>query len=294
MQKEEGIDVSVVIATLSRPTLDGVLKSIREDLPRAQIIVVTHGAPSKQVDSLFSKFGIQYAINDTDSIGHSWNLGLMLVEREYFTFFSDDDLWIANSLNLHKKKLEESEYDFILGSVELKKSSKIKKIKPKAVIKKTFLELLENSAFLPGTKYVSLTSFLGKKHLTQQHFEENVPFWEDILWLLNLEKSGYKFYQDTVVRSSIEIDYSRGSKRESTASYFVISEHLKKIKAGLDKSFIKNIAIRNSVVAGESAKIKDLLTELHLKSNVIQLEKWEKFQMVIMLQIAKLIGKIKK
>jgi len=293
MGKEDGNDVSVIIATLSRPTLGRVLKAIRNDLPKAQIIAITHGAASQEVMSLFLEYGIQHAANEKNSIGHSWNLGLGLVDRKYFTFFSDDDFWIANSLSKHKHKLEESDFDFVLGAVELRDKDKIKKIKPKSVIKETFLELLQTSIFLPGTKYVSLTSFLGKSILATEYFVEDVPFWEDILWLLNLEKSGYRYCQDKTIRSSIEINYSRGSNRETIDSYFVISQYLNRIKPNTGKLFMMNIAVRNSLVAGESKKINELITALKLKSNIVELNKWDFLQLFLTSQMARMIGKVK-
>jgi hypothetical protein len=293
MGKEDGNDVSVIIATLSRPTLGRVLKAIRNDLPKAQIIAITHGAASQEVMSLFLEYGIQHAANEKNSIGHSWNLGLGLVDRKYFTFFSDDDFWIANSLSKHKHKLEESDFDFVLGAVELRNKDKIKKIKPTSVIKETFLELLQTSIFLPGTKYVSLTSFLGKSILATEYFVEDVPFWEDILWLLNLEKSGYRYCQDKTIRSSIEINYSRGSNRETIDSYFVISQYLNRIKPNTGKLFMMNIAVRNSLVAGESKKINELITALKLKSNIVELNKWDFFQLFLTSQMARMIGKVK-
>jgi hypothetical protein len=294
VEKEDGIDVSVIIATLSRPTLGRVLKAIRTDLPKAQIIAITHGAASQDVMSLFLEHGIQHAVNENNSIGHSWNLGLGLVNRRYFTFFSDDDYWIANSISKHRHKLEESDFDFVLGAVELRKNDKTKKIKPRSVIERTFLELLQNSTFFPGTKYVSLTSFLGKSTLATECFVEDVPFWEDILWLLNLEKSGYRYCQDRTIRSSIEINYSRGSNRETIDSYFAIAQYLNRIKPNAGKLFIKNIAVRNSLVAGESEKISKLLTALKLESNVVELEKREILQLFLTSQMARMIGKVKK
>ena len=294
MEKEDGNDVSVIIATLSRPTLGRVLNAIRADLPKAQIIAITHGAASQEVKSLFLEHGIQHAVNENNSIGHSWNLGLGLVDRKYFTFFSDDDFWVANSLSEHKHKLEGLDHDFILGAVEIRKNDKTKKIKPKSVITRTLLELLQNSAFLPGTKYVSLTSFLGKSILATEYFEEDVPFWEDILWLLNLEKSGYRYCQDKTVRSSIEINYSRGSNRETIYSYFAIAQYLNRIKPNAGKLFIKKIAVRNSLVSGESKKISELLIALKLESNIVKLAKWEILQLFLTSQIARVIGKIKK
>jgi hypothetical protein len=293
MGKEDGNDVSVIIATLSRPTLGRVLKAIRNDLPKAQIIAITHGAASQEVMSLFLEYGIQHAANEKNSIGHSWNLGLGLVDRKYFTFFSDDDFWIANSLSKHKHKLEESDFDFVLGAVELRDKDKIKKIKPTSVIKETFLELLQTSIFLPGTKYVSLTSFLGKSILATEYFVEDVPFWEDILWLLNLEKSGYRYCQDKTIRSSIEINYSRGSNRETIDSYFVISQYLNRIKPNTGKLFMMNIAVRNSLVAGESKKINELITALKLKSNIVELNEWDFLQLFLTAQMARMIGKVK-
>lgn len=294
MEKEDGNDVSVIIATLSRPTLGRVLNSIRADLPKAQIIAITHGVASQKVKSLFLEHRIEHAVNESNSIGHSWNLGLRLVDRRYFTFFSDDDFWIANSLSEHKHKLEELDHDFILGAVELRKNDKTKKIKPKSVIKGSLLELLRNSAFLPGTKYVSLTSFLGRSTLATEYFNEDVPFWEDILWLLNLEKSGYRYCQDKTVRASIEINYSRGSNRETLHSYFAIAQYLNRIEPYAGKLFIKNIAVRNSLVAGESKKISELLIALKLKSNIVELAKWEILQLFLTLQVARMIRKIKK
>jgi hypothetical protein len=294
MQKNDGIDVSVVIATLLRPTLASVIKAIRQDLPRAQIIAITHSAISTEVKAMFIEYGIQHAINPTSSIGQSWNLGLKLVDRDYFTFFSDDDYWTPNSLNHHKIKLEKSEDDFILGSVALIKNGSIKKIKPKVAIKKTFFELLQNPVLLPGTKYVSLTSFLGKRHLTQVSFEENIPFWEDIIWLIKLEKIGYKYTQDRNVRSCVNMDYARGSKRENVHSYFAISQLLNQIEPSLGKQFMKKIALRNSIAAGESEKIKELMFELKHKPNAIRLNTRETRIMSIMAVIAKLIGQVKK
>jgi hypothetical protein len=243
--------------------------------------------------SLFLEYGIQHAANEKNSIGHSWNLGLGLVDRKYFTFFSDDDFWIANSLSKHKHKLEESDFDFVLGAVELRDKDKIKKIKPTSVIEETFLELLQTSIFLPGTKYVSLTSFLGKSILATEYFVEDVPFWEDILWLLNLEKSGYRYCQDKTIRSSIEINYSRGSNRETIDSYFVISQYLNRIKPNTGKLFMMNIAVRNSLVAGESKKINELITALKLKSNIVELNKWDFLQLFLTSQMARMIGKVK-
>jgi hypothetical protein len=293
MKVETGRDISVVIASLLRPKLIEVLSEIRLDLPLAQIIVVAHNEPSDLENAAFSDLKIEFYRNSTNSLGRSWNLGLGKVDRKFFTFFSDDDHWIPDTLSIHRNKLENSNDDFILGSVELSKVNNRKKIKPKKLIECSFFELLKNQTLLPGTKYVSLTSFLGKQKLTGQLFDENVPFWEDILWLMKLEKLGFLFSQDRTVRSSIEINYLRGTSRESIGAYLLIAGKVNQIFRDSGTLFIRKIAVRNSIASGRSEKIKELLSELKAKEDAIPMKSWELAQLRFYVTITKVIGWVK-
>jgi hypothetical protein len=216
-------------------------------------------------------------------------MGLNRVEKKYFTFFSDDDIWIPNSLVHHREKLLKSNLDFVLGSVAIEAQNHEKKIKPKKPIQKSFFELLENPTLLRGRKYVSLTSFLGESKLTVNKFPEDVTFWEDILWLLTLEELGIKFEQDKIVRSIIRIDYSRGSKRESLEGYFSIAQKLEFLSRGRGKTFIQKIAIRNNLASGNSNKIFTLLKALKTQNGPLKFNALEIFVMTWWLLVARMV-----
>lgn len=252
-------EITIVIPTIARATLPSTINSIRLDLPDAQILCVAHTEDVPALILLLEKTATNVEIISVSkrSIGHSLNAGIERVHSKYLAFFSDDDIWISGHIQELQKMIEcSNSVDFALGQVVFSRES-VQIIRPSKMIKNSFLELLNNQWWKTGDKYVSLTSFLGLTMSVKGFkFDETTMFWEDILWLLSLERAGVKFQQYPITACIVVDSPIRGAKRITFGNLCLIIDTYFTDSVWNSRKFLINIATKNFILASDLAGIR--------------------------------------
>lgn len=253
--------VTVILPTLGRESLMDSIESILRDSQVIKIIVIVAQEDYLNTKRIMSRFiddlDIRVCLKEVDSrsISKSFNLGLSLIDTDYFTFFSDDDIWIRGRTQAQLNFLEANpKISAHLGYVNFQKSdSSI--IRPEKIIRASVTDVLNNKWWMRGEYYVSLTSFLGRKELSSIRFRENLKFWEDISWLIDIENNGFVFMQTYLICSDVKMGYSRGASRESSEQYITICTEVLKNNRRNSSRFLANLAIKNHIYSGNPQNI---------------------------------------
>jgi hypothetical protein len=88
-------DVTVVIATTGRPTLERAIASVRQLLPGAKVMLVpSSGAFARVTEDPFA----DAVLNPTDNLYQAWNLAVTHIRDGYVCFVNDDDYFEGRGL----------------------------------------------------------------------------------------------------------------------------------------------------------------------------------------------------
>jgi hypothetical protein len=284
--------LAVVIPTIGRVTLLNVIRNIRIDCEKATIICVANSVNYEKTYSLLKSILSPDLIllkNPKTGIGSSLNLGLGAVETDYFALFSDDDEWICGRLEKQLETLRSNQdIDFVLGSVEYCRYGSRQVRRPQKLIEKSIIEAIDVSVW-DSSYYTSLTTFLGKSHIKKITFRENLDFWEDISWLMDLEKSRYSFSQTTDLVARVYNEQARSNLRISKQQCETIIFEVLANEHKLLRPFLLNFVLRPILL---NSRLYNLLPYFDLLKYLKTVDKLRIFLAVAALVIVKLPYKL--
>lgn len=127
----------------------------------------------------------------------SFNEGLKMAVGRYVTVFSDDDVWLQNRAYILLKYLNNNSNIDILISRALIKDELGELIRPKKFISsRFFLDTHYNFIFnLRNPTTFMMTTVVAKNEVWKKiNFDESLVDHEDIFWLHQCQKAGYKVH----------------------------------------------------------------------------------------------------
>ncbi len=249
--KELSPTLTIIIPTLGRPGLWDTLDQIESVKAVTEVIVVFelgYFNKSDLVKRAPSYTKVQFIEGSRPGISANLNDGLKLVRTNYLGFFSDDDFWITVDFETEIKILESGDVDLLFGASKMKRFSSRDSVRPKIAIVRPS-QILERPWWLPSPYYLSLNNLIASSSVKNYLFKENLKGYEDIEWLLRLERAGFRYRQNFTVRSSITIDEDRNSKRDNESLRRNVFNHLKVLDKTWAEKYITNISPRNHILA---------------------------------------------
>jgi hypothetical protein len=235
--------ISILISTIGRDGLIGVIRAIKRDSAVSNIsyqicIYLDETNPEKNIlDLLESDKNIVFEQNLTGTRrgpGFGYNRARFLANGQYFTFFSDDDEWLEGRLKVLYSAVE-GKMNFVAQTQVLHKQGN--KVLTRPVQPVIWGKSLADSIFknLPPWKrnknYVTLISFIFTANMLSTPFEEDLFWYEDLIWLIRVssEYSHAKFSFVKVPTASINTSYGNSIPRiniEATKKIqSLLSEH---------------------------------------------------------------------
>ena len=242
---------TMIIPTLGRPGLWSTLDQLELVGSITEVIVVFemgyfNKAELKERNLSYNK--VRFVEGSRPGVSANLNDGLELLQTNYFGFFSDDDLWINIDFENEISLLKLHQVDLLVGASKMKRIFSKDSIRPKiAIIKPS--QILDTPWWLPSPFYLSLNNVIASSRVKNYHFREDLNGYEDIEWLLRLEASGFNFKQNFTLRSSIETDELRNSKRDDTYLRHNVFNHLAVLDKTWAQKYITNISPRNHILA---------------------------------------------
>jgi hypothetical protein len=203
---------------------------------------------------------VKFIEGSRSGVSANLNDGLDLVTTNYFGFFSDDDLWIPTDFESEINYLKYNNVDLLLGASKMKRIFTNVAIRPKIAIDRPS-QILETPWWLPSPYYLSLNNVIAVSSLKNFRFKEDLYGYEDIEWLLRLEASGFKFKQNLTLRSYINSDEIRNSKRDDKKLRFNVFSHLEVLNKTWAKKYISNISPRNHILTFNFVEITKIAQE---------------------------------
>ena len=118
MKKNKKIFFSVIIPTynMADHLMRSVKSVLRQNFKNFEIIIVdnySNDNTKKKIKNLKNNKIKFFQINNKGVIGKSRNLGIKKSKGEWIAFLDADDEWFSNKLKIIKKKIEESNFDYI-------------------------------------------------------------------------------------------------------------------------------------------------------------------------------------
>jgi hypothetical protein len=254
---------TIIIPTLGRPSLWHTLDQIELVAAITEVIVVFEMGYLDRSElngrtSCYKK--VRFVEGSRPGVSANLNHGLELLATNYFGFFSDDDVWIPVDIESEIKLLKCEQIDLLLGASKMKSVFSKDVIRPKvAVIKPS--QILDTPWWHPSPYYISLNNVIASSTVKNYQFKEDLKGYEDIEWLLRLEASGFKYKQNFTLRSSIEVNEVRNSKRDDTYLRRSVFQHLTVLSQAWAQKYILNISPRNHILAFNLSEIAKISIE---------------------------------
>jgi glycosyltransferase involved in cell wall biosynthesis len=276
-------DVSVIIPTLGRPTLKGVIDQIMSDKgsTRLEILVVADGNEAlRKVHELnFCLEDVTILLNNrTSGVSGSLNTGLIHASAKYLMFFSDDDDWKPGKFAKCLSNIERKENACFFSQVEIidnRGNSTIRPIKITADPINPLLYLYQTNPALRNPAYLSLTSFIAPIGATECLFPEVLKSREDIAWLHSLYESGLDIFITEGVCARVNIGYARTVDRDNSHELGSWLDWLQANYPSVQANFLYCHFLRPFVVSGMIFKGVNILRKAQIwkiKPNTPQLK----------------------
>jgi len=254
-------EVSIVIPTIGRKSLESVLLSFVSDLVFIrEIIVINDSGSALNLEKYDLPKDVENLIIRIDTKGRQGasvarNLGLDLVQGDYVAFADDDDPWIRGRLGAQLSVMKK---DGLKASLCLDSGNR----KPtrwqglQSPIYFLYLEkgIRRHQRFLPfGTLVFHRKTYLGRK------FSEVLAEREDLLFMNSLYAKNASFAQVPVIGITVKREVWRSIRRPSFEDDFQWYCILRNFDKSIAKNFLLYIAIRNSAIGLQPKKLLRLI-----------------------------------
>lgn len=255
--------LTMIIPTLGRPSLWSTLDQLESINDITEVIVVFemgyYNKPElKEKISAYKK--VRFIEGSRPGVSANLNHGLELLRTNYFGFFSDDDLLIATDFRNEIDFLRLHRVDLLFGASKMNRLSNRIIVRPKVAIVRPS-QILETPWWLPSPYYLSLINVIASSRVKDYRFKEDLKGYEDIEWLLRLQASGFKFKQNSTLRSFININEIRNSKRDDEDLRNNVFNHLETLDKTWAQKYIVNISPRNHILVSNFIEIAKISQE---------------------------------
>jgi len=249
-------EVSIIIPTVGRKSLETVLKSLISDLDSiCEIIVINDSGSALSLYKFDLPKNVQKLIRCIDTKGRQGasfarNRGLELALGDYVAFADDDDPWVSGRLGI---QLSFMKRDGLKASLCLDSgnSNSIRWEGRQSPIDFLYREkgLRRHRRFLPfGTLVFHKETYFGQK------FSEELAEREDLLFMSSLYTADDSFAQLPIIGISVKRGVWRSIRRPSFEEDYKWFRILMKFDKSIAQNFLLYIAIRNSVIGFQPKK----------------------------------------
>ncbi len=279
--------LTIIIPTIGRDSIEGVLKALQPE-NRLKIIILAHGR------NAYAKV-VKYALCDrvriiecseTLALSDVCNIGLDLVDSDFFGFFSDDDIWLFEKTNKLLDFLEKNpDIDIAVGST-LEQHPKMSRIRPHDILTNNqplLSYLFEKAIVFTNPRYVGLQDAI-MRNTVYPMFRPKLSVYEDLIWLSDAQKLGRKIAYIGEVVSIKRPSLSRSSSRQSKKNTQHMYEIIKEMDANLAANYLRYHALRSAIGSGN---VQHFAVILNLRIKLVGLGRIDSF--LIPLQIFQLV-----
>ena len=223
--------VKIIIPSIGRKSLGRILIEIAKDSrkianQKIAVIIISDGQQAFEknreqvaiVSTFLDKSFIVYHYkNPKQGVSSALNFGLQKVQQEdLFMIFNDDDEWIPGRLALLVSAiLKEKKIDLILSKAILsdENGSRLRPIRPITPGQEILEYLYEGVAFKNNPSYFSLVTCIAKGPTASVFFREGVTSHEDVIWLADLQRSGFVLKGIDAITANLNVSLERSSQR---------------------------------------------------------------------------------
>ena len=254
-------EVSIVIPTIGRKSLENVLNSLVSDLDFIyEIILINDSGSILSLHEFELSKEVQNLVKCIDTNGRKGasfarNIGLEMVNSDYVAFADDDDPWVSGRLG-HQLSVMKKEGLKASVCLDSGNSKPIRWQGDQSPISFLYTEkgMRRHQRFLPfGTLVFHKATYLGQK------FSEELSEREDLLFMNSLYAMNDSFAQVPVIGVSVNREVWRSIRRPSFEDDFQWFCILLKFDELIAKNFLLYVAIRNSTIGLQPKKALRLL-----------------------------------
>ncbi|BDD13328.1 glycosyl transferase [Marivirga tractuosa] len=211
--------------------LENSIKSVLDQSYRNwELIIINDGSTdkSKLIVSSFQDSRIRYFEQPNNGVSSARNLGLANMRGDYFCFLDADDAFPVHSLRSRYNLLRRHPLLMFVDG-EVKKFDQSMR-----QIIQTWNPNLKGNPFtdlvrLEGNSFLGLTWMIRRKHEINYRFHENITHSEDLLFLMELTKSGgnYAYTNETILYYRNTPDSAMKNLKGLEAGYRYIENQIK-------------------------------------------------------------------
>jgi hypothetical protein len=259
--------LTVLIPSIGRTSIKSAIEGILVS-NNNQIIILAHGKEAYAKLLSWNRLSRVKVLECEESLSISdlCNIGLKHVSSEFFTFFSDDDIWsLGKSEALIETLNDNPKADIAVGRTEEIQQLK-KRIRPNVLIcpNEPVLEYLYGQpVFLSNKKYLALQDAVMRKGRYPQ-FRSGLNVYEDILWLADSQKMGRQIHGINKIVSAKYPSLKRSNDRQNPHSVKNMYTEIRQFNENVAKSYFRYHAIRACVGIGD---IRMFLSILRVRAN---------------------------
>jgi hypothetical protein len=261
---EEVADVSVVIPTLGRPDVWKAVSSVLSQTvqPREVIVVDASdtGIDSPKEFSLDRVRVLRPEGSKARETGLRWtaaanrNFGVRASCSSFVAFLDDDDAWLPTKLELQMAVLRRRPDALVSCQSIYRLPSGKEKLRPKQVVhagEDVFALLYGARSFRRLSHYFPTPSLLiSRETALKIPMPEDVPGFEDTLWIHLLQKDGHALVQVPTPLVVVHADPFRSISRDSVPKNVAWAETLAKVDSRYATNFLLGVCQRNAMVMG--------------------------------------------
>ena len=213
------LKLSVVIASLGRPSLTKTLK-VMQDARKNHDLFIILVIDGKIIETSFRNsinkmVDLYIETNERVGVSAAYSLGIKNVHSEFFQIFTDDDDWHSEQVFELVKNIQKDSINAGLVRIvdELGEGVRSPHFD-------NSLSPLQNvyAPIKPWKRnrvYFHLTSMIFPRSASLINFRKNLIIREDLAWLQDLHTNGFKFVQTNYVLSTVYPLHSRSSERQT-------------------------------------------------------------------------------
>ena len=265
--KDQISTVSIVVATVGRPSLSTCLATWIDQTHRPSEIIICADGPiaGSRVKSLLSDLshdGVNIVVLENNSqLGAtaSYNRALASATCDFIALTSDDDPWICSKLENQLEAISDSLAIVLTGAFYKRRKRWI--TRPRIVLTQNhdpLIDILSRRTWpWTSSRYLPMSSIMFTKDLKHIQFDTELSSYEDYWWIHMAIKRGASILQLSQPLIMIDSDLARASERVADFSPNLVSR-FNEIDPSLGNRFIRSHLTRPAIYSGNLGTLRRL------------------------------------
>lgn len=265
--------VSVVIPTLGRPHLHGALRSVAEQThPVSDVIVVDDGA--EPIGEPLSVAGLRVVVLRTSGrcgAAAARNVGMRAATGELVAFLDDDDLWLPDHVQSAATLLAAREDVDIYACAALVRSSAAARVEPTVTYTGpgSLLDFYYGrTSWARRRRRVMTPTLVFRQRAAKLAMDESMRAFEDLWWLFQLERRGFRIAQVASVGVVVNQDDERLAGRLDLEGSLLWADKLDSLTPGHGTNFLIGHVGRQLARTGHQQDLTALVKRLSYRGPV--------------------------